>query len=477
MLYYLLNWLDQTFDIPGFGVFRYLSFRSILAIIFSLFISLLIGGRIINVLRTRLARETIRTDGPATHQTKAGTPTMGGLIIIAAIIIPTLLWADIQNGYVWLILIGTFWMGLVGFVDDYIKVFKKDKKGLKGRFKIAGQVSLGLLVGLVMLNHPDFMGSRAHLTTLHVIKASPFLVQQGFLTGDKLLKVEGRTVDEMLGLTSYPDVGTYTVERTYTRRAGKVEKRILDITIAPELRSDMVREVLGPKDKSFVYITDFPFFKSYVFDYSNVVGLREIVQPDLLGRALYLLIVIFIITAVSNAVNITDGIDGLAAGTSAIVGTALGIFAYVSSRNDFSNYLNISYIPLSSELVVFSGAFIGACLGFLWYNSHPAQVFMGDTGSLALGGAIGIISLMIKKELLLPILCGIFFAESLSVIIQVSYFKYTKKKYGEGRRIFRMSPLHHHYELQGLHEAKIVMRFFIVAVLLVLVAFATLKLR
>ncbi|MCL4122105.1 UNVERIFIED_CONTAM: hypothetical protein GTU68_024520 [Idotea baltica] len=370
MLYYLLDWINDLYDLPGFGVFQYLTFRAILSIIFSLIISLLIGRKIIDLLRKNLIGEVVRDNavGPD-HASKAGTPTMGGLIIIAAVVIPTLLWGDIKNGYVWLILLGTIWMGTIGFVDDYIKVFKKDKAGLKGKFKIVGQVTLGLIVALTMLFHPDY--------------------------------------------------------------------------------------------KSFIYITDFPFFKDYVFDYSKV----------------FLLIVIFIITAVSNGVNLTDGIDGLAAGTTAIVGAALGVFAYLSGNYVFSDYLNISYIPLSAELIVYAGAMVGGCLGFLWYNGYPAQVFMGDTGSLALGGAVGILALMVKKELLIPIFCGVFLAETLSVMLQVSYFKYTKKKYGEGKRIFLMAPLHHHYEKKGLHEAKITNRFFIVAILMVLVAFATLKLR
>lgn len=472
MLYYLLDWLNDTYDIPGFGVFQYLSFRSILSIIFSLIISLLIGKRIILLLQRKLARETIRKDGPESHKVKAGTPTMGGLIIIASIIIPTLLWADMSNAYVWLIVIGTVWMGGVGFIDDYIKVFKKDKRGLKARSKLIGQVVLGLLVGSVMIFHPDFMGSRAHITQLKRINPDALLIQEGFRTGDRLLRINGNPFEEFPSGETYANLSLYEVERGAQEAPTTVR-----IEIDESRRTLVASELFGPKDKSFVYITDFPFFKKYVFDYSHVFLLSQWIDADVLGRITFMLIVMFIVTAVSNAVNITDGIDGLAAGTTAIVGTALGIFAYLSGSTVFSSYLNISYIPLSAELVVYAAALVGGCLGFLWYNSHPAQVFMGDTGSLALGGAIGVLSLMVKKELLLPILCGIFFAESISVILQVSYFRYTRKKYGEGRRIFRMSPLHHHYELKGLHEAKIVMRFFIVQILLVLLAFATLKLR
>lgn len=473
MLYYLLEWLDKMYDIPGFGVFQYISFRAILSIIFSLIISLLIGKKIIDILRKNLIGEVVRSSdlGPD-HASKAGTPTMGGIIIIAAIVIPTLLWADLKNGYVWLVLLGTVWMGVIGFVDDYIKVFKKDKAGLKGKFKIVGQVGLGLIVGLTMLFHPDFMGSRAHLTQLNKVRPNRALTSVGFQQGDKLIEINDKTFEEVPDGEEYEGIKSYRVERT---RDGVIREQI--ITVKEEDRKQIASELFGAKDKSFIYITDFPFFKEYVFDYSKVIILKNFVDEGVLGRIFYLLMVIFIVTAVSNGVNLTDGIDGLAAGTTAIVGAALGVFAYLSGHYAFSSYLNISYIPLSSELIVFVAALVGGCLGFLWYNSYPAQVFMGDTGSLTLGGAVGILSLMVKKELLLPILCGIFFAEMLSVILQVSYFKYTKRKYGEGRRIFRMSPLHHHYEKKGMHEAKITTRFFIVAILLVLLSFATLKLR
>jgi phospho-N-acetylmuramoyl-pentapeptide-transferase len=474
MLYYLLDWLNNQFDIPGFGVFKFLTFRSILAIVFSLLISMLIGKKIIDLLRKNLIGEVVRDSkfGPD-HASKAGTPTMGGLIILAAVLIPTLLWADISNGYIWLILVGTLWMGVIGFVDDYIKVFKKDKQGLKSKFKLAGQLSLGLLVGLVMLIHPDFKGSRAHVTQLKKVVTNSFLANQGFQTGDELVAVNGKPFDLPMK-SNYESLTTYTIRRKSSTGEGHM---VTDVQIPEGQRADVGKELFGPKDDKFVYITDFPFFKQYVFDYSNVVILNKFISSDLLGRIVYLLVVIFIITAVTNAVNLTDGIDGLAAGTTAIVAAALSALAYISGNTIFAKYLSISYIPMSAELIVFGAALVGACVGFLWYNSYPAQVFMGDTGSLALGGAVGIMALMVKKELLLPILCGVFFAESVSVIIQVSYFKYTKKKYGEGRRIFRMSPLHHHYEKGGMHESKIVTRFFIVAILLVLTAFATLKLR
>ncbi len=477
MLYYLLDWLNEQYDIPGFGVFQYITFRSILSIIFSLFISILIGKKIIDILRKNLIGEVVRTNdvGPD-HASKAGTPTMGGVIILAAILIPTLLWGDLKNGYVWLILLGTTWMGVIGFVDDYIKVFKKDKAGLKGKFKLAGQIGLGLIVGLTMLFHPDFMGSRAHLTQLKKVKTNRFLEQAGFQSGDELIALNEQLFEDVPSGETYEEIESYRVKRVRQVSGEEiVEEKI--IMVPPGKRKLTAKELFGPKDNSFIYTTDFPFFKSYVFDYSEIPWLSNWIDKDLLGRLVYLLVVIFIIAAVSNGVNLTDGIDGLAAGNTAIVGAGLGVFAYVSGNFVFSDYLNITYIPLSAELLIFCAALVGGCLGFLWYNSFPAQVFMGDTGSLALGGAVGILALMVKKELLIPIFCGIFFAESISVIIQVSYFKYTKKKYGEGRRIFKMAPLHHHYEKSGMHESKITARFFIVCILLVAVAFATLKLR
>ncbi|MDX2285079.1 MAG: phospho-N-acetylmuramoyl-pentapeptide-transferase [Bacteroidia bacterium] len=477
MLYHLLDWLNEAYNIPGFGVFRYITFRAILSIIFSLIISLLIGRRIIALLRKNLIGEVVRDAklGPD-HTSKAGTPTMGGLIIIAAIVVPTLLWADLQNGYVWLIVIGTLWMGLIGFVDDYIKVFRKDKRGLKSRFKLAGQIGLGLIIGLTMLFHPDFMGSRAHLTQLNKIRSSRLLESAGFRQGDALVALNGTP------FSSPPDGDLYDRIATYSLRRDLGDQVVqLTLEIPQPDRKRIASELFGPKDQSFIYITDFPFFKNYVFDYSKVALLRDLIPGEILGRIIYLLMVIFIVTAVSNGVNLTDGLDGLAAGTTAIVGAGLGVFAYVSGNHIFSNYLNITYIPLSAELLIYTAALVGGCLGFLWYNTFPAQVFMGDTGSLALGGAVGIMALMVKKELLLPILCGIYFAESLSVILQVSWFKYLKRRkgleYAQQHRLFRMSPLHHHFEKGGMHEAKVTMRFMIVAIFLVLVAFATLKLR
>lgn len=449
-------------------MFQYITFRAVLAVIFSLIISLLFGGRIIRMLKRRLIGETIRDAGPQTHKKKAGTPTMGGLIILAAILIPSLLWANLTNVYVLLLLLATVWMGAIGFTDDYIKVFLKDKRGLAGRFKILGQVGLGLIVGITMLWHPDFQGRQGLLNSSNILRVNERLLSLGFMNGDEVMQVDGQPIPAYNNTQSRREVYT-----TYTVKRGKS----LEVIPVPETdRAEVSRQLFGDRATGFVTQTNVPFLKNYVFDYADLVPWAK--SPDsLLVKIVYLLMVIFIITAVSNGVNITDGLDGLAAGTTAIVMVTLGIFAYVSGNYTFSHYLNLTFIPLSGELFIVCSAMVGACIGFLWYNTHPAQVFMGDTGSLALGGAVGVLALMIKKELLLPLICGVFFVESLSVILQVSYFKYTKRKYGEGRRIFRMSPLHHHFELGGMHEAKIVTRFWIATILLETLAFATLKLR
>jgi phospho-N-acetylmuramoyl-pentapeptide-transferase len=406
MLYYLFDFLDKQMDLLGAGVFQYISFRAGMAALFSLLISITFGKRLIKMLQRRQVGETIRDLGLEGQSEKAGTPTMGGVIILMAIIIPVLLFAQIKNIYIILLLISSVWMGLIGFLDDYIKVFKKNKEGLQGKFKIVGQVGLGLIVGVTLFYNQE-------------------VVVREFQTVD----ADAATVDAAVGTTTYEDVKSMK--------------------------------------------TTIPFFKDNELDYSNILPFIS----DDYTVIIYVLWAIFIITAVSNGANITDGIDGLAAGTSAIIGLTLGIFAYLSGNVIFSEYLNIMYIPTSGELVIFCAAFVGACIGFLWYNTHPAQVFMGDTGSLALGGIIAVLALAIRKELLLPILCGVFLVELSSVILQVSYFKYSRKKYGEGRRIFLMSPLHHHYQKKGIHESKIVNRFWIIGILLAIVTVATLKLQ
>lgn len=419
MLYYLFRYLDNQYDFPGAGVFQYISFRAAMAVITSLVISLLFGKRIIRLLRRMQVGETVRDLGLTGQIEKQGTPTMGGFIILAAILIPTLLFARLLNVYIILMLVTTIWLGLIGFLDDYIKVFKKDKEGLAGRFKVLGQVGLGLIVALTLyLNRNVVVKER--------LSAQQITVQH----------VNSNVIEDI----------RQNEEALYSREAVKSTT------------------------------TTIPFIKNHEFDYAYLI---KWIGPDFKSWSwlIFIPMVILIITAVSNGANITDGIDGLATGTSAIVGATLGILAYVSGNTVFANYLNIMYIPFTGELVVFMAAFVGACVGFLWYNAYPAQVFMGDTGSLALGGIIATFAIAIRKELLIPILCGIFFIENLSVVMQVSYFKYTKKKYGEGRRIFRMSPLHHHYQKLGYHESKIVSRFWIIGIFLAIVTMVTLKLR
>lgn len=418
MLYYLFEYLDKNFDLAGTGAFKYISTRAALAIILSLTISMLFGKRLIEALRRLQVAETVRNLGLEGEKQKQGTPTMGGLIILAAILIPTLLFARINNVYILLIVISTIWLGLVGFLDDYIKVFKKNKEGLAGKFKVLGQIGLGIIVGTILYFNDN-------VKTRDIYRADE--VTQEFIQSNNL---QQQTIDNQVVWVK--------------------EEKATNTTI--------------------------PFFKSTEFDYANLLSFMG-EDYRKYNYIVFVLVVIFIITAVSNGANITDGIDGLAAGTSAIIGTTLGIFAYVSGNLVFSKYLGIMYIPHLGEMVIFAGAFVGACVGFLWYNAYPAQVFMGDTGSLALGGIIASFSIMVRKELLIPILCGIFLVENLSVMIQVSYFKYTKKKYGEGRRIFKMSPLHHHYQKEGYHEAKIVSRFWIIGIMLAIVTILTLKIR
>ena len=408
MLYYLFEYLDKILDVPGTGVFQYITFRSALALMLSLLISTVYGKKIITILKNKQVGETVRELGLTGQNQKAGTPTMGGLIIIIATLIPVLLLTKLNNIYIILLIITTIWMGTIGFIDDYIKIFKKDKEGLKGIFKVIGQVGLGLIVGSVLYFHP------------------------------------GVTVREKSGKPI-----------TFNQTESSISSP------AKELKST---------------ITTIPFMKNNELDYAKIL---EPFTDDYQKWAwlIFIPIVIFIITAVSNGANLTDGIDGLAAGTSAISVLALGIFTFISGNIILSGYLNVMYIPNSGEMTVFVSAFAGALVGFLWYNSYPASDFMGDTGSLTIGGIIAVLAISVRKEMLLPILCAIFFAESASVIIQVFYFKYTKKRFGNGKRIFLMAPLHHHYQKKGYHESKIVTRFWIVTILLAIVAIVTLKLR
>ena len=419
MLYYLFQYLNQHFNIPGAGVFQYISFRAAFAIIASLIISLLIGKSLIRYLQRKQVGEIVRDLGLEGQLKKQGTPTMGGLIILAAILIPTLLFAKIQNVYIIIMLMCTVWLGMIGFIDDYIKVFKKDKRGLAGKFKVLGQVILGLVIGIILYT------SDAVTVRREIVKADP---------------------KERIEMSEFQSVA---------ERDTAISKKFVDVHTP---------------------ITTIPFVKNHEFNYSKLLTWFN-ADWEKYTWIIFIPFVIFIITAVSNGANITDGIDGLAAGSSAIIGATLGVFAYVSGNINTANYLNIMYIPNSGELVIFLAALIGACIGFLWYNTYPAQVFMGDTGSLALGGIIGTLALVLRKELLIPILCGIFLVENLSVIIQVTYFKYTKRKYGEGRRVFKMSPLHHHYQKLNYPEPKIVMRFLIVGIMLAVLTIITLKLR
>ena len=409
MLYYLFEIIDKNYDFPGSHLFSFLSFRAGMAIILSLLISTIFGKKIINILRRKQVGESVRDLGLEGQTEKAGTPTMGGVIIILATLIPVLLFADVTNIYIIMLIITTLWMGAIGFLDDYIKTFKKNKEGLKGRFKVIGQVGLGVIVGAIMFFHPDVtVKQKANDTTVH---------QQTI--GSKVVNF-------------------------------KNEEKSTKTTI--------------------------PFMKNNEFDYASAITW---INPAYYKYAwlIFIPVVIFIVTAVSNGANLTDGIDGLAAGTSAIIVLALGLFAWVSGNIIFSDYLDVMNIPRSGEMTIYIAAFAGSLVGFLWYNTYPAQVFMGDTGSLTIGGIIAVLAIATRKELLLPVLCGIFVIENLSVVMQVSWFKYTKKKFGEGRRIFLMSPLHHHYQKKGLHESKIVVRFWVVGILLAIISIVTLKLR
>lgn len=424
MIYHLFDLLGRTADFPGEDLFRFISSRAAAAVLTSLLISLVFGGRIIRGLHRMQVGESVRDLGLDGQKEKEGTPTMGGLIILAAIIIPTLLFARLDNIYIILMLVSTIWMGFIGFLDDYIKVFRQNKRGLAGTFKVVGQVGLGIIVGATMFFHPGIYVKQE----VTAVEAARFPAQQIAVVDD------------------------YDCDQTY------------------------MAEIKAP-------ITNIPFLKgnelNYEYPFKALCGWMGL-DADRCIRWTWLLfipLVIFIITAVSNGANLTDGIDGLATGTSAIIGATLGILTYISGNMVFSSYLNVLYIPASGELVIFIAAFVGACVGFLWYNAHPAQVFMGDTGSLAIGGIIAALAILIRKELLIPVLCGIFLVENLSVILQVGWFKYTKRRFGEGRRIFRMSPLHHHYQKAGLHESKIVSRFWIIGILLAVITIVTLKIR
>lgn len=413
MLYHFFNYINQNFDFPGSGLFEFISFRAGMAVITSLVITLVFGGRLIKFLQRKQVGESIRDLGLEGQMVKAGTPTMGGVIILAGIIVPTMLFAKLDNIYIQLMLVATVWLGLIGFLDDYIKVFKKNKKGLAGKFKVIGQIGVGIIVGASM-----------YWSESVTIKSKTY----------------------------------YNTEILANQQESSQESK----------------SYFWEETKSLK--TTIPFVKNNEFDYSWLISW---ISPELSKYSwlVFIPIIVIIVISVSNGANLTDGLDGLATGTSAIIGITLAIFAYLSGNLVFSDYLNILYIPNSSELVIFISSFVGACIGFLWYNSFPAKVFMGDTGSLALGGIIAVFAIAIRKELLIPVFCGVFLIENLSVVLQVSYFKYTKRKFGEGRRIFLMSPIHHHFQKKGIHEAKIVSRFWILGILLAVFSIVTLKLR
>lgn len=417
MLYYLFDWLHNSLNIPGAGVFQYISFRAAGAIITSLLITIVFGKKLIELLRKKQVGETVRDLGLEGQKAKEGTPTMGGLIILAAILIPTLLFAKLDNIYVIIMLITTVWLGALGFIDDYIKVFKKNKAGLSGKLKVVGQIVLGIVVGSMIYFHPDI------------------------------------TIKEKQEIEKYTESHNLQKDSDYQ-----------------QTKTEFMQE------SSRSTKTTIPFVKNNEFDYSWLI---KWVGDDYKDYAwiIFIPIVIFFITAISNGANLTDGIDGLATGTSAIIGACLAVLAWVSGNIIFADYLNIMYIPNVGELTIYIAAFVGATIGFLWYNTYPAQIFMGDTGSLAIGGIIAVFAILIRKELLIPILCGVFIAENLSVVMQVSYFKFTKKKYGEGKRIFLMAPLHHHYQKKGYAEPKIVQRFMIISIILAVTTIVTLKLR
>ena len=419
MLYYLFNYLDTHLNFPGAGVFQFISFRAAMALITSLLISMVFGRKIIQYLQFKQVGEIIRDLGLAGQMSKQGTPTMGGLIILSCILIPTLLFAKLHNVYIVVLLISTVWLGLIGFLDDYIKVFKKNKEGLQGKFKVVGQVGIGLLVGAVLYFNPNV-----------------------------------------------------TIRREIVGTDGNQNKLEVSADSASLAKIEKSKKYVDAKAP----ITTIPFVKNHEFNYAKVISFFGD-DYEKYAWLVFIPMVIFVVTAVSNGANMTDGLDGLAGGTTAIIGFVLAVFAYISGNIFFADYLNVMYIPNSGEIVIYMSAFVGACVGFLWYNSFPAQIFMGDTGSLALGGIVAVVAIALRKELLIPIFCGIYLVENLSVMMQVSYFKYTKKKFGEGRRIFKMAPLHHHYQKLGWHEAKIVSRFWIVGVALAVLTIVTLKLR
>lgn len=469
MLYYLFRYLADL-GFPGAGVFNFISFRAAAAVITSLLIAILIGKRIIYSLQRRQIGETIRNLDLEGQYRKQGTPSMGGIIIIASILVPVLLFARLDNVYIILMIVTTIWVGLIGFTDDYIKIFKKNKEGLAGRFKIIGQIGLGLIVALTLYISDDVV-VRVNVTP----PAGVTVASAEMVTGASGEVNQLATAAEKLTGDTGEVISLATAAEMMTRNTGEIIEHATAAVTLPQESGEAIQHSSAVNIKSTR--TTIPFVKENEFDYSWLVPFAKGETKQLLGWLVFMVMVVFVVVAVSNGVNLTDGLDGLATGTSAVAGVTLGILAYVSGNIIYADYLNIMYLPNIGELVIFAAAFAGATVGFLWYNSYPAQVFMGDTGSLTLGGIIAVFAIVIRKELLIPILCGVFFIESLSVMMQVSWFKRTKRKYGVGRRIFLMAPLHHHYQKKGYAEPKIVTRFWIIAIILAVLSVVTLKIR
>ncbi len=469
MLAELMRYLDAHYDLPGMGLAYYLSFRTLMGGFTAALVGWLLGPTLIRWLAKMSFQETIRQEGPATHASKKGTPTMGGLLIGISLLVGTLLWGDLRSPYLWALLGLALWLGTLGFLDDWLKQ-TRSKKGLPPRLKLLGQVLAALWLVLLMVLEPAFYSTRAHVGPEGEIRLVGPLKAAGFRQGDRLLAIEDRPfVYESWRFRPTGDLGHYPASYLLQR-----DQDTLRLFIPPESQEAVATALFGRQNPELLLRTNLPFLKSQEMEYGRFGAWR---LPYQLQLGLYGLVVLFILTATSNAFNLTDGLDGLAIGVGAIAFVSLGSFAYFSSNRIWADYFMILYLPHAAEVTVFCGVVVGASLAFLWYNAYPAQVFMGDTGSLMLGGLMGAIALMVKKELLLPLIAGISFAETLSVMIQVAYFKYTRRRYGEGRRIFRMSPIHHHFELQGWHEVKVVIRFWIVALLLNALAFITLKLR
>ncbi|MCS7189013.1 MAG: phospho-N-acetylmuramoyl-pentapeptide-transferase [Bacteroidia bacterium] len=464
-----MHYLEEAYDLPGMRLAQYLSFRTLMAGLTAGIVGWLLGPHIIRWLQKKAIAESIRQEGPQTHAAKQGTPTMGGILIGISLVVGVLLWGELTNAYLWALLGLAIWLGGLGFLDDWLKK-TRNKQGLPPRLKLAGQAAAALWLTLLMLTEPSFYTTREHVRSDGTLRMAPILREVGFQKEDRLLTVE----EVPFSFSQQHFHPLLAGERAPTYYRIKRGKDTITIAIPPEMQISVATKLFGQQHFSSLFRTNLPFVKSQEIVYGRLGNWQA---PPWLQAVIYGLVLLFILTATSNAFNLTDGLDGLAIGVGGIAFVSLGVFAYFSSNRIWADYFMILYLPYASEVTVFCGAMVGTSLAFLWYNAYPAQVFMGDTGSLMIGGLIGAIAMMIKKELLLPLIAGVSFAETLSVMLQVAYFRYTKRKYGQGRRIFRMSPLHHHYELGGWHEVKVVIRFWIIALLLNALAFITLKLR